>query len=78
MEIRIGFDMTFQTSARLPMNFLLYVHPSREADLHESDVVHVETGMASPLTFRSWATALATRWGEWFRPADRCDSGRAM
>jgi len=49
MEIRIGFDMTFQTSARLPMNFLLYVHPSREADLQESDVVHVETGDGEPI-----------------------------
>lgn len=44
MEIQIGFDITFQTSANLPMNFLLYVHPSREADLLGPDEVHVEDG----------------------------------
>ena len=36
MQIRIGYDIAFQTSANVPMNLMLYVHPSRQADLRAS------------------------------------------
>jgi transglutaminase-like putative cysteine protease len=42
MKIRIGYDISFQTTMGLPMNLALYVHPSREADLAQPDYVHVQ------------------------------------
>lgn len=68
MEIRIGFDMTFQTSARLPMNFLLYVHPSREADLREPDVVHVETGDGEAVDIQIVGDCFGNKMGRVFSP----------
>lgn len=68
MEIRIGFDMTFQTSARLPMNFLLYVHPSREADLQEPDVVHVETGDGKPVDIQIVGDCFGNKMGRVVSP----------
>ena len=42
MNIRIGYDLAFQTTVGLPMNLALYTHPSREADLLHPDFVHVQ------------------------------------
>lgn len=42
MRIRIGYDISFQTTARLPMNLALFTHPSRETDLVYPDFVHVQ------------------------------------
>jgi len=42
MLIKIGYDLTFEARAYLPMNLMLYVHPSRIHDLVRPDQVHVE------------------------------------
>lgn len=42
MQIRIGYDIAFQTSANVPMNLMLYVHPSRAHDLVYPDLIHVQ------------------------------------
>src|ERR1700722_9951918 len=42
MKIRIGYDISFQTTVGLPMNLALYTHPSREHDLLSPDFVHVQ------------------------------------
>jgi transglutaminase-like putative cysteine protease len=42
MNIRIGYDIAFQTTVNLPMNLVLYTHPSREADLLYPDLIHVQ------------------------------------
>jgi len=42
MNIRIGYDIAFQTTVNLPMNLVLYTHPSREADLFYPDLIHVK------------------------------------
>jgi transglutaminase-like putative cysteine protease len=43
MLIRIGYDIRFQAAPRVPMNLMLYTHPSRQGDLLQRDVVFVET-----------------------------------
>ncbi len=42
MDIRIGYDISFQTTVNLPMNLVLYTHPSREMDLLYPDLIHVK------------------------------------
>jgi transglutaminase-like putative cysteine protease len=47
MLIKIGYDLTFDVPAPLPMNLMLYVHPSRMNDLARPEQVNVDpwTGM---------------------------------
>ncbi len=42
MNIRIGYDISFQTTANLPMNLALYAHPTREPHLLYPDLIHVQ------------------------------------
>jgi transglutaminase-like putative cysteine protease len=42
MQIRIGYDITFNTSANLAMNLMLYVHPSRRGDLTQPEYIHAQ------------------------------------
>lgn len=42
MQIRIGYDISFETPCPVPMLLMLYVHPSRVPDLRGPDQVHVE------------------------------------
>jgi transglutaminase-like putative cysteine protease len=42
MIIRIGYDIQFDVSGQVPIVALLNVHPSREKDLLEPDVVRIE------------------------------------
>jgi transglutaminase-like putative cysteine protease len=42
MLIRLGYDIRFDTPCPVPFVVLLSVHPSREADLQESDELHIE------------------------------------
>lgn len=42
MLIRLGYDIQFDLSAITPMVALLHVHPSREPDLVEPDVVQID------------------------------------
>ena len=42
MLIRLGYDISFETSAEVPMIALLNVHPSRAHDLREPDELHLE------------------------------------
>jgi transglutaminase-like putative cysteine protease len=42
MLIRLGYDIKFQTSTRVPFVALLNVHPSRRPDLREPDILRTE------------------------------------
>jgi transglutaminase-like putative cysteine protease len=42
MLIRLGYDLQFQIPAPVAMAAMLYIHPSRVADLIEPDVLHIE------------------------------------
>jgi transglutaminase-like putative cysteine protease len=42
MQIRLGYDLRFNTCARVPVVALLNVHPSREKDLREPDLLRME------------------------------------
>ena len=46
MLIRLGYDIQFRTPFAVPVVALLNVHPSREKDLVEPDVLHVEPAVA--------------------------------
>lgn len=48
MLIRLGYDMQFDLAAPVSFVAQLRVHPSRAADLRETDVVHAE-GSAGPI-----------------------------
>lgn len=42
MLIRIGYDITYEVWAPTPMLLMLYVHPSRQADLRKQDLLVLE------------------------------------
>ena len=42
MRIKLGYDLRFETYARVPVVALLNVHPSREKDLLEPDLLQTE------------------------------------
>ncbi len=42
MLIRLGYDISFNAPAQVPIVALLNVHPSRAADLREPDELHLE------------------------------------
>jgi transglutaminase-like putative cysteine protease len=46
MIIKIGFDIQFEVPAPTPMILMLYVHPSRQADLRTEEKIVVEPGVA--------------------------------
>ena len=52
MLIRIGYDIVFNTGPGVPMNLMLYAHPSRQGDLLDPDIIRVETddGRFVPVT----------------------------
>ncbi len=41
MLIKIGYDLTFNVRGTVPMNLMLYVHPSRMNDLSQPEHIHV-------------------------------------
>ncbi len=45
MLIRLGYDMTFDVPAPVAMVAVLSVHPSREHDLREPDLMHTDPGI---------------------------------
>jgi transglutaminase-like putative cysteine protease len=49
MKIKIGYDISFRTTPNLPMNLMLYTHPSREGDLLYPDLIHVQPEMGPEL-----------------------------
>ncbi|HSV13383.1 MAG TPA: transglutaminase family protein [Tepidisphaeraceae bacterium] len=42
MRIKIGFDLAFGISTPTPMLLMLYVHPSRQADLESAEILKLE------------------------------------
>jgi transglutaminase-like putative cysteine protease len=42
MQIRLGYDIRFQNNAELPFIAMLKVHPSRQNDLCEPDILHTD------------------------------------
>lgn len=57
MIIRVGYDIQFNVPAEVPIVTLLNVHPSRERDLVELDVVRVEP----QLPFESFLDSFGNR-----------------
>ena len=51
MIVKIGFDIQFELTAPTPMILMLYVHPSRQADLRSEEKIVVEPDI--PLT-KAW------------------------
>src|ERR1043165_9130010 len=45
MIIKIGFDIQFDLPAPTPMILMLYVHPSRQADLRAPEKIVAEPGI---------------------------------
>ncbi len=45
MMIRLGYDIAFDTPSELAMVAMLYVHPSRAADLREPDMLETSAGV---------------------------------
>jgi len=45
MRIKIGYDLVFDVPAPVSMMLMLYVHPSRGADLEEPERIVVEPGL---------------------------------
>ena len=45
MLIRIGYDIQFDIPVAVPMVALLHVHPSRDKDLVEPDMLHIESNV---------------------------------
>ena len=46
MLIKIGFDIEFELPGPTPMVLMLYVHPSRQADLRGEEIIRVEPEVA--------------------------------
>ena len=42
MLIKIGFEIEFELRGPTPMVLMLFVHPSRQGDLREPEVLQVE------------------------------------
>nr|MBA2622946.1 transglutaminase family protein [Chthoniobacterales bacterium] len=42
MKIKLGFDIEFELPGPTPMILMLYVHPSRQADLLSEERIMVE------------------------------------
>jgi len=45
MQIRLGYDIRFQTNAEVPFIAMLNVHPSRHNDLREPDILSTDPGV---------------------------------
>ena len=45
MKIRLGYDIRFSTVGPVPFVAMLNVHPSREKDLLEPDILHADPGI---------------------------------
>lgn len=54
MLIRLGYDMTFENPARVPVVAMLNVHPSRAKDLREPDRLQLEPEIAIDSYFDSF------------------------
>ena len=57
MLIRLGYDIRFNTYARVPILAMLNVHPTREKDLLEPDLLRVEPDVPLSLTLIALAIA---------------------
>jgi transglutaminase-like putative cysteine protease len=71
MKIRIGYDITFQTTAWLPMNLALFTHPSREPDLLCPEYVHVQPEQGPELPVQIARDAFGNKIGRILSPGGR-------
>jgi transglutaminase-like putative cysteine protease len=71
MQIRIGYDISFQTTVGLPMNFALFTHPSREADLVFPEYVHVQPERGPELPVQVARDAFGNKIGRIVSPGGR-------
>ena len=58
MLIKIGFDIEFELRGPTPMVLMLFVHPSRQADLRQPEELHVEPDVPVSLLHRSFRQPL--------------------
>jgi transglutaminase-like putative cysteine protease len=75
MNIRIGYDISFQTTVNLPMNLALYTHPSREADLLFPDFIHVQPEHGPELPVHIARDAFGNKIGRIVSPGGRLRIG---
>ncbi len=54
MLIRIGFDLIFEFPAPTPMLLMLYVHPSRERDLQEPEMLRLSPYVPIEIFIDAW------------------------
>jgi transglutaminase-like putative cysteine protease len=71
MKIRIGYDMTFQTNAGLPMNLALYTHSSRQQDLLYVDYIHVQPEYGPELPVQMAIDAFGNKIGRIVSPGGK-------
>ena len=71
MDIRIGYDISFQTTPGLPMNMALYTHPSREGDLLYPDLIHVQPEMGAEVPVQIARDSFGNKIGRIVSPGGR-------
>lgn len=67
MQIKIGFDIEFESPVACPTTFLLYVHPSRASDLCRPEAVYVEPNVP----VQTYVDTFGNRAGRILAPAGR-------
>ncbi len=71
MLIKIGYDMTFQTTFGVPMNLALYTHPSREGDLLSPDTIRVEDSYGRAVPTQTMLDCYGNKIGRIVSPGGR-------
>jgi transglutaminase-like putative cysteine protease len=71
MFIRIGYDITFQTAPAVPMNLVLYTHPSRAGDLLQPDLIHVECARGQQVPVQMFIDSFGNKVGRIVAPGGR-------
>jgi len=49
MEIRLGYELSFEVPRPTPMQLMLYVHPEQAPRLRQPERIAVEPATASPM-----------------------------
>lgn len=71
MFIRIGYDISFRTAPSVPMNLVLYTHPSRQADLLQPDYIHVEGEWGQEVPVKIFIDTFGNKVGRIVAPGGR-------
>lgn len=71
MLIRIGYELGFQTASQVPMNLMLYAHPSRLADLVYPDAIQVRDQQGQPVPVQFFFDGFGNKVGRIVAPGGR-------